>query len=67
MTIQKMSEQEAAREIGKLPGWTIKNGTLYRKFEFADFVEAFGFMTRAALASVADAISLRVFSLILKH
>jgi 4a-hydroxytetrahydrobiopterin dehydratase len=53
MTIQKMSEQEAAKEIGKLPGWTIKNGSLYRKFEFADFVEAFGFMARAALVAEA--------------
>ena len=28
--------------------WTEKNNTLYRKFEFADFSEAFAFMTRVA-------------------
>lgn len=29
--------------------WTEKDNTLYRKFEFADFNEAFGFMARVAL------------------
>ena len=31
--------------------WTEKNNTLYRKFEFADFSEAFAFMTRVAIAA----------------
>ena len=31
--------------------WTEINNTLYRKFEFADFSEAFAFMTRVALAA----------------
>ena len=29
--------------------WTEQNNTLYRKFEFADFSQAFAFMTRVAL------------------
>jgi len=29
--------------------WTEKDNTLYRKFEFSDFSEAFGFMVRVAL------------------
>jgi 4a-hydroxytetrahydrobiopterin dehydratase len=29
--------------------WQEKDNTLYRKFEFADFSEAFAFMTRVAL------------------
>jgi 4a-hydroxytetrahydrobiopterin dehydratase len=29
--------------------WTEANNTLYRKFEFKDFSEAFAFMTRVAL------------------
>ena len=29
--------------------WQEKNNSLYRKFEFKDFSEAFGFMTRVAL------------------
>ena len=31
--------------------WTEKNNTLYRKFEFKDFSEAFAFMTRVALVA----------------
>ncbi len=31
--------------------WTEQNNTLYRKFEFANFSEAFAFMTRVALAA----------------
>ncbi len=31
-----------------LKGWTIQNGKLYKEFAFADFVEAFSFMTKAA-------------------
>ena len=33
--------------------WEEKDNKLYRKFEFADFSEAFGFMTRVALAAEA--------------
>lgn len=29
--------------------WEEKNNTLYRKFEFKDFSEAFAFMTRVAI------------------
>lgn len=31
--------------------WEEKNNKLYKKFEFKDFSEAFGFMTRVALAA----------------
>jgi len=31
--------------------WTETDNKLYRKFEFADFSEAFAFMTRVALAA----------------
>jgi 4a-hydroxytetrahydrobiopterin dehydratase len=31
--------------------WTLVGGKLRREFQFADFVEAFGFMTRAALVA----------------
>jgi 4a-hydroxytetrahydrobiopterin dehydratase len=32
-------------------GWAVVDGKLHRVFEFADFSEAFGFMTRVALAA----------------
>ena len=31
--------------------WEEKNNTLYKKFEFKNFSEAFAFMTRVALAA----------------
>lgn len=31
--------------------WKEENNTLHRKFEFADFSEAFAFMTRVAVAA----------------
>jgi 4a-hydroxytetrahydrobiopterin dehydratase len=31
--------------------WKEEDNKLYRKFEFADFSEAFGFMTRVAIAA----------------
>jgi 4a-hydroxytetrahydrobiopterin dehydratase len=34
-------------------GWELVDGTLHREFAFADFVEAFGFMTSAALVAQA--------------
>ena len=34
-----------------LPGWQLLDGKLQRTFAFADFIEAFGFMARAALVA----------------
>ena len=36
-----------------LPGWGLLEGKLHRAFRFADFSEAFGFMSRVALAAEA--------------
>ena len=35
----------------ELDGWTIKDGKLHKEYRFADFVEAFGFMSSAALCA----------------
>jgi 4a-hydroxytetrahydrobiopterin dehydratase len=43
------AEVQAALEV--LPGWSLKDGKLYREFQFAGFAEAFGFMARVALAA----------------
>ncbi|MBI4589435.1 MAG: 4a-hydroxytetrahydrobiopterin dehydratase [Candidatus Rokubacteria bacterium] len=48
-----LSEPEIAAGLATLPGWTLRNGKLHKTFQFADFVEAFGFMTRVALAAEA--------------
>ena len=49
----KLSEQEVAAALAKLPGWSVQNGSLHRAFEFKDFSQAFGFMTRVAMAAEA--------------
>jgi 4a-hydroxytetrahydrobiopterin dehydratase len=49
MKAEKLTDKQIADELEKLPGWAIKGGNLHHTFEFVDFNEAFGFMTRAAL------------------
>jgi 4a-hydroxytetrahydrobiopterin dehydratase len=41
----------AVGSFNSLAMWEEKNNTLYRKFEFKDFSQAFAFMTRVALAA----------------
>lgn len=48
-----LSESERADALTDLEGWTfdaVRNG-IAKRFVFADFNEAFGFMTRVALAA----------------
>ena len=44
-----LSEQQLGEELAQLPQWRLRDGKLFRSFRFADFVEAFGFMSRVAL------------------
>jgi 4a-hydroxytetrahydrobiopterin dehydratase len=46
-----LSADELSSALASLPGWSVKDGKLVRSFRFADFVAAFGFMTRAALVA----------------
>lgn len=51
----KISEEIAATMLEDIPGWSLRDGKLFRQFKFADFSEAFAFMTRVAiLAEKAD-------------
>lgn len=47
----QLSPGEIAGRLESLPGWVVSGGALRRDFVFADFTEAFGFMTRVALAA----------------
>jgi 4a-hydroxytetrahydrobiopterin dehydratase len=38
-------------ELVPPPGWSVVDGKLHRELTFADFAEAFAFMTRVALAA----------------
>ena len=46
-----LDEAEVAARVAALDGWQLSDGMLHREFVFADFSEAFGFMTRVALAA----------------
>lgn len=57
MTIARFTDTERDAALAALPEWTLRADGLAieRKFRFADFVEAFGFMARVAiLAEKAD-------------
>lgn len=55
MPSPKLEPVEIEKKLGDLSGWSLREDKLFRKFEFGDFVEAFGFMTRVALlAEAAD-------------
>lgn len=47
------AREEVERRLATLDGWALREGKLYRACKFADFVEAFGFMSRVALLAEA--------------
>ncbi len=49
----KLTEAEREAALATLPGWTwdAERDAITRRFRFADFSAAFGFMTRVALAA----------------
>jgi 4a-hydroxytetrahydrobiopterin dehydratase len=49
MTLTKLSEEQIRKELTNLPGWSVVSGKLHKEFTFKSFIEAFGFMTTAAL------------------
>jgi 4a-hydroxytetrahydrobiopterin dehydratase len=51
--VARLTDDEVAARLTGLPGWSLVGGKLRREFRFADFVTAFGFMTRAALVAEA--------------
>lgn len=50
---EKLAGQARKTALARLQGWTEASGrdAITKKFVFADFNEAFGFMTRAALVA----------------
>ena len=49
MGLTKLSDDQIKKELADLPDWSIVNGKLHKDFVFKDFIEAFGFMSTAAL------------------
>ena len=46
-----LGQSELEEALASLDGWAVQGGKLHREFVFANFVEAFGFMARAALVA----------------
>src|SRR3712207_8134316 len=46
---RSLSQDEIDREVSKLDNWKVVNGKINKTFEFDDFVQAFGFMTKVAM------------------
>lgn len=53
MTIARLTDEEISAALAKLPGWSRVDArsAIHKRFQFADFSQAFGFMTRVALAA----------------
>ena len=47
--MMRLSSEQISEELKNLPGWSVKDEKLHKDFEFEDFNQAFGFMTRAAM------------------
>ncbi|HEY9654517.1 MAG TPA: 4a-hydroxytetrahydrobiopterin dehydratase [Crinalium sp.] len=50
-TLAPLSKEELNAALSQISDWSIKDGKLHRQFQFASFVEAFGFMSSVALVA----------------
>ena len=49
----RLADADVAARLQALPGWSVTGGKLHRAFAFADFVEAWAFMSAVALVAEA--------------
>ena len=45
----RLSQEDINEELKSLQGWSVVNEKLHKEFQFDNFNQAFGFMTRAAM------------------
>lgn len=48
-TTTALSDAQIKAALQDLPGWSIVAGKLHKEFKFANFTQAFGFMTKVAI------------------
>ena len=53
MPAQRLNDSQRSDLTSVLPHWCLEGETLRRDFQFHDFVEAFGFMSKVALLAEA--------------
>jgi 4a-hydroxytetrahydrobiopterin dehydratase len=49
MTSNRLTEHQVIEAVGRMEGWTLRDGRLNREIKFTDFSEAWAFMSRVAL------------------
>jgi 4a-hydroxytetrahydrobiopterin dehydratase len=49
--MSKLTEEQITAHMSSLPDWELAGDRIKRTFRFKDFVEAFGFMSSAALVA----------------
>ena len=49
MNREPLSKNEIEKRLTELSGWVLDGDKIKKQFQFSDFVEAFGFMTKVAL------------------
>ncbi len=55
MERKKLSDSELDEMVGSTDGWKVEDGTLQKRFEFANFSESLAFVNKVgALAESAD-------------
>ena len=53
MAPPRLTDEQLEELATSLPAWRVQDGALRRELRFADFVEAFGFVTKVALLAEA--------------
>ncbi len=53
MAAEKLSDEEISEHLATLDQWSMVEGKLTREYRFNNFIEAYGFMTRAAMVAEA--------------
>ena len=48
-SVSALSATEVTHQLTQHPAWELREGKLYRRLVFEDFVHAFGFMTQIAM------------------
>lgn len=47
--MKKYTQEEVVDKLGKIEGWTFKEGGIEKKFVFDNFIQAMGFINQLAL------------------
>ena len=47
----RLTDEQVNEALSELSGWDLSDGKLHREFKFADFVQAFSFMSSIALVA----------------